>query len=133
MIMTLLFLTRVKEKNLKHLANVYASMEASKAAGILSQLNSETGAKVMASMPSRKSAKILAEIDPATAASISEQIKKLEFVNKTSEEAFKQRNLKKLAAIYQDMEAGNTLSIMRKMDYDTAVNILSYMDEKKTS
>ncbi len=120
-----------ERKNLKHLAAVYASMEASKAAVILSQLNSETGAKVLASMPSKKSAKILAEIVPAGAAKFTEQMRKLEIVNTVSGEALKQRNLKKLATIYEDMEANKAVSIIEKLDDETTVSILSYMDEKK--
>ncbi len=127
----LVVFNKSERKNLKHLAAVYASMEASKAAVILSQLNSETGAKVLASMPSKKSANILAEIVPAGAAKLTEQMRKLEIVNTASGEALKQRNLKKLAKIYQDMEANKAVSIIEKLDDEITVSILSYMDQKK--
>jgi len=120
-----------ERKNLKHLAAVYASMEASKAADILSQLNSDTGAKVLVIMPSKKAANILAEIVPTGAAKFTEQMRKLEIADKASGEALKQKNLKKLATIYQSIEANKAVSIIEKLDDETTVSILSYMDEKK--
>ena len=127
----LIVFNKSERKNLKRLAAVYASMEASKAAVIISQLNSETGAKVLVSMPSKKSANILVEIVPAGAVKLTEQMRKLEIVSNESEETLKQRNLKKLAAIYQDMEANRAVSIIEKLDDEITVSILSYMDEKK--
>ena len=120
-----------ERKNLKRLAVVYASMEASKAADILSQLNSETAAKVLVVMPSKKSANVLAAIVPAGAAKFTEQMRKLEITDNASGEALKQKNLKKLAAIYQGMEASRAVSVIEKLDEETVVSILSCMDEKK--
>ena len=98
----------IERKNIKNLAEVYASMEVSKSANALRQLSSETGAKVLASMPSKKSAKILEEISPDVAAELSEQMKKLETVNSLTDEALKRRNLKALAGVYQKMEPNKT-------------------------
>ncbi len=120
-----------ERKNLKRLGGVYSSMEASKSAVILSQLNSKTGAKILSSMPSKKAAIILTEIDPTEAAKLIEQMRKLEIMNKKPDESLKQKNLKKLAIIYQGMEADKAVSIIEKLDGETTINILSYMDEKK--
>mgnify|MGYP006356912005 FL=1 len=121
----------IERKNIKNLAEVYASMEVSKSANALRQLSSETGAKVLASMPSKKSAKILEEISPDVAAELSEQMKKLETVNSLTDEALKRRNLKALAGVYQKMEPNKTLAVLKELNDETVVNILSYMDEKK--
>jgi flagellar motility protein MotE (MotC chaperone) len=127
----LLVFKGIELKNIKNLAVVYASMDASKSAKALRQLSSETGAKVLASMPAKKSAKVLEEIGPEVAAEISEQMKKLETVKKLSDEALKRRNLKALAGVYQRMEPNKTLAVLKELDDETSVNILSYMEEKK--
>jgi flagellar motility protein MotE (MotC chaperone) len=121
----------IERKNIKNLAVVYASMEPSKSAEALRQLSSETGAKVLASMPSKKSAKILEEIAPDVAAELSEQMKKLEMVNSLTDEALKTINLKALAEMYQKMETVKALALLKELKDETAVNILSYMEEKK--
>ncbi len=120
-----------ERKNLKRLADIYASMEALKAADVLSKLNHDTSAKVLSGMPSKKSARILSEFNPSGAATICEQIKNLHMVNQVSDESLKGRNIKKLAAIYQKMDTGKAVSIIKKLDNETAVSILSKMNEKK--
>ncbi len=120
-----------EQKNLKRLADIYGSMEASKAADVLNKMKNETSAKVLASMPSKKSAKILSEINPASAATISEQIKRLQMPNRISDESFKERNIKKLATIYQQMDIERAISIIEALDNETAVSILSKMNEKR--
>ena len=127
----LLVFEGIEKKNIKNLAEVYASMDVSKSAKALHQLSSETGAKVLASMPSKKSAKILEEIGPDVAAELSEQMKKLETVNSLTDESLKRRNLRALAGMYQKMEPNKTLSVLKELNNETVVNILSYMDEKK--
>jgi len=127
----LLVFEGIERKNIKNLAEVYASMDVSKSAKALRQLSSETGAKVLASMPSKKSAKILEEIGPDVAAELSEQMKKLETVNSLKDESLKRRNLKALAGVYQKMEPNKTLSVLKELNDETVINILSYMDEKK--
>lgn len=123
--------TETERKNLKNLSTVYASMDASKAAQILSKLNSKTSAKVLSGIPSKKSAKILAELAPTTAVKLTKQMKKLESPGKISGESLKEKNLKKLATIYQNMEASKAVSIIEELDDQTTVSILSYMNEKK--
>ncbi len=120
-----------ERKNLKRLSDIYASMEALKAAEVLSKLNHDTGAKVISGMPSKKSAKILAEIDPSGAAVICEKIKKLHIVNFELDDPLKERNIKRLAAIYQKMDTEKAVTIMQELEEDTAISILSKMDEKK--
>ena len=127
----LITFSNIERKNLNHLSTVYASMDAVKAAEVLSQLNSETGAKVISGMPPKKSAKILMEVAPVGAAKLTEQLKKLEVTNKAADGSLKQKNLKKLAAIYQSMEADKAVSIIDELDEETTVSILSYMVEKK--
>ncbi|GJQ58269.1 MAG: hypothetical protein D8M57_02725 [Candidatus Scalindua sp. AMX11] len=127
----LLVFKGIELKNIKNLAVVYASMDASKSAKALSQLSGETGAKVLASMPAKKSAKIFEEIGPDMAAELTEQMKKLETLKKLSDEALKQKNLKALAGVYQRMEPKKTLAVLKELDDDTSVNILIYMEEKK--
>lgn len=119
-----------ERKNLKRLAEIYASMEALKAAEVLSKLNHNTGAKILSSMPSKKSAKILSEFDPSGAATISEQMKRLQMANQKADETLKTRNIKKLAAIYQQIETEKAVSIIKKLENETAVNILSKMNKK---
>ena len=121
-----------ERKNLKRLADIYSSMDALKAAGVLSKLKKETSAKVLASMQSKKSAKILTEFDPAFAGRICEKMKRLQSVNKDKDEdeTLKQRNIKKLAAIYQRIEAEKAVAIIKKLKYETAVSILSKMNGK---
>ncbi|MHC4455314.1 MAG: magnesium transporter MgtE N-terminal domain-containing protein, partial [Planctomycetota bacterium] len=118
-------------KNLRRLSDIYASMEALKAAEVLSKLKHDTGAKVLTGMPSKKSAKILAEIDPSGAAIICEQIKKMQIVGSALDESLKERNIKKLAAIYQKMDTGKAVTIIQELENETAISILSRMDEKK--
>lgn len=120
-----------ERKNLKRLADIYASMDALKAADVLSKLNHDTSAKVLYGMPSKKSAKILSEFDPSGAATISEQMKNLQMVNRVSDESLKGRNIKKLAVIYQKMDTEKAVSIIKELDNGTAVSILSKMDKKK--
>ncbi len=120
-----------ERKNLKRLSGIYASMEALKAAEVLNKLSRDTGAKVLTGMPSKKSAKILAEIDPSGAAVISEQIKKIETVDLELDETLKDRNIKKLASIYQKMDTEKAVTILRELENETAVSILSKMAEKK--
>ncbi|MDR4505512.1 MAG: hypothetical protein MRK01_12100 [Candidatus Scalindua sp.] len=127
----LLVFKGIERKNIKNLAVVYASMDALKSANALRQLSSQTGAKVLASMPAKKCAKILEEIGPDVAAELSEQMKKLEMVKNLDDEVLKQKNLKALAGVYQRMEPGKTLAVLKELDDKTAVNILSYMEEKK--
>ena len=127
----LITFSEIERKNLAHLSTVYASMDAVKAAEVLSQLNSETGAKVISGMPPKKSAKILMEVAPVGAAKLTEQLKKLEVTSKVADESLKQKNLKKLAAIYQSMEADKAVSIIEELDEETTVSILAYMAEKK--
>jgi flagellar motility protein MotE (MotC chaperone) len=120
-----------ERKNLKRLADIYASMEALKAADVLSKLNHDTSAKVLYGMPSKKSAKILSEFSPSGAATISEQMKNLQMVNQALDESLKGRNIMKLAAIYQKMDTEKAVSIIKELDNGTAVSILSKMDKKK--
>ncbi|MHC4267037.1 MAG: magnesium transporter MgtE N-terminal domain-containing protein [Planctomycetota bacterium] len=120
-----------ERKNLRRLSDIYASMEALKAAEVLSKLKHDTGAKVLTGMPSKKSAKILAEIDPSGAAIICEQIKKMQIVGSALDESLKERNIKKLAAIYQKMDTGKAVTIIQELENETAISILSRMDEKK--
>ena len=119
-----------ERKNLKRLAGIYSSMDALKAAQVLSKLKKNTSAKILAGMQSKKSSKILSEFDPAFAAVISERIKRLQIVNQDSDETIKERNIKKLAAIYQKIETEKAVSIIKKLEYKTAVSILSKMNEK---
>ncbi len=123
--------SKSERKNLKRLADIYASMEALKAADVLSKLKHDTSAKVLAGMPTKKSAKILSEFDPSGAATISEQMKNLQMVNQASDESLKGRNIKKLAAIYQKMDTEKAVLIIKKLDNETAASILSKMDKKK--
>ena len=120
-----------ERKNLRRLSDIYASMEALKAAEVLSKLKHDTGAKVLTGMPSKKSAKILAEIDPSGAAIICEQIKKMQIVDPALDESLKERNIKKLAAIYQKMDTEKAVTIIQELENETAISILSKMDEKK--
>ena len=120
-----------ERKNLKRLSDIYASMEALKAAEVLSKLHRDTGAKVLSGMPSKKSAKILAEIDPSGAAVICEQIKKLQSVNPELDDTLKEKNIKKLAAIYQKMDTEKAVTIIQELENETAISILSKMDKKK--
>lgn len=119
-----------ERKNMKRLADIYASMEALKAAEVLSKLNHDTGAKVLTGMPSKKSAKILSEFDSAAAATISEKMKRLQMLNQKGDETLKERNIKKLAAIYQKIEIEKAVSIINELENETAVSILSKMEEK---
>ena len=119
-----------ERKNLKRLAGIYSSMDSLKAAQVLSKLKKNTSAKVLAGMQSKKSSKILSEFDPAFAAVISERMKRLQIVNQDSDETIKERNIKKLAAIYQKIETEKAVSIIKKLEYKTAVSILSKMNEK---
>ncbi len=119
-----------ERKNLKRIADIYASMDALKAAEVLSRLNHDTGAKVLTGMSSKKSAKILSEIDPAGAAKISEKMKRLYMVDKEADETLKERNIKKLAAIYGRIDTEKAVSIINKLENETAVSILSKMNEK---
>ncbi len=127
----LVVFNKSERKNLKRLADIYASMEALKAAEVLSKLNLVTSAKVLSGMPTKKSAKILSEFNPSGAAVISEQMKNLQMVNKVSGESLKGRNIRKLAAIYQKMDTEKAVSILKRLDNETAVSILSKMDKKK--
>jgi flagellar motility protein MotE (MotC chaperone) len=127
----LVLFDKSERKNLKRLSDIYASMDALKAAEVLSKLNHDTGAKVLTGMPSKKSAKILAEIDPTGAAVISEQMKKLQTANSELDESLKERNIKKLAAIYQKMETEKAVTILHELEDETAISILSRMEEKK--
>jgi len=120
-----------ERKNLKRLADIYASMEALKAADVLSKLHLDTSAKVLSGMPTKKSASILSEFNPSSAATISEQMKNLQIVNQASGESIKGRNIMKLAAIYQKMDTEKAVSIIKKLDNETAASILSKMDKKK--
>jgi flagellar motility protein MotE (MotC chaperone) len=120
-----------ERKNMKRLADIYASMEALKAADVLSKLNHDTSAKVLSGMPTKKSAKILSEFNSSGAATICEQMKNLQMVNQATGESLKGRNIKKLAAIYQEMDTEKALSIIKKLDNETAAGILSKMDKKK--
>lgn len=119
-----------ERKNLKRLATIYSSMDALKAAEILSKLKNNTSAKVLTGMQSKKSAKILSAFDSTAAAAISEKMKRLQAVNKGTGETLKERNIKKLAAIYQRIETEKAVSIMKKLEYETAISILSKMNEK---
>ncbi len=119
-----------ERKNLKRLSDIYSSMDALKAAAVLSKLKDNTGAKVLAGMQSKKSAKIFAEFDSTFAAKICEVIKRLQKAGKDGDESIKERNIKKLAAIYQKIEIEKTVSIIKKLEYETAVSILSKMNEK---
>ncbi len=119
-----------ERKNLKRLAGIYASMDALKAAEVLSKLNHDTGAKVLTGMPSKKSAKILSEFDPIGAATISERMKRLQMVNQEVDETLKERNIKKLAAIYQKIDTEKAVYIIKELENETAVSILSKMNEK---
>lgn len=120
-----------ERKNLKRLGDIYASMDALKAADVLSKLNYDTSAKVLSGMPTKKSAKILSEFNSAGAATICEQMKNLQMVNQASGESLKRRNIRKLAAIYQKMDTGKAVSIIKKLNSETAASILSKMDKKK--
>lgn len=127
----LLAFTENERNNLKNLSIVYASMEASKSAQIINNLDSETGAKILSGMPSKKSARILVAITPDAAVKLTNQMKKLEIIKEISGSSLKERNIKKLAVIYQDMEASKAVSILEGLDENTAISILSYMSEKK--
>ncbi len=120
-----------ERENLKRLSDIYASMEALKAAEVLSKLNHDTGAKVLSGMLPKKSAKILSEIDPSGAAVICEQIKKMQIVNSELDDSLKERNIKKLAAIYQKMDTEKAVSVIQELENETAISILSKMDKKK--
>ncbi len=119
-----------ERKNLKRLADIYSSMDALKAAEVLSKLKKVTSAKVLTGMQSKKSAKVLSEFDPVFAAAISEKMKRLQIVNQDADDTIKERNIKKLAAIYQRIETKKAVSIIKKLEYKTAVSILSKMNEK---
>lgn len=119
-----------ERKNLKRLADIYSSMDALKAAEVLNKLKNDTSAKVLTGMQSKKSAKILSEFDPTVAAAISEKMKRLQIVNQGAGETLKERNIKKLAAIYQRIETKKVVSIMKKLEYETAISILSKMNKK---
>ena len=120
-----------ERKNLKRLADIYASMEGLKAAAVLSKLSLDTSAKVLSGMPTKKSAKILSEFNPSGAATICEQMKNLQMVNRSSGETLKVRNVMKLAAIYQKMDTEKAVSIIKRLNNETAVSILSKMGKKK--
>ncbi len=126
----LIVFDKSERKNLKRLADIYASMEALKAAEVLSKLNHDTGSKILTGMPSKKSAKILSEFDPTGAASISERMKKLQMVNQELDDTLKERNIKKLAAIYQKIDTEKAVSIINKLENGTAISILSKMNKK---
>ncbi len=120
-----------ERKNLKRLADIYASMEALKAAEVLSKLKHDTSAKVLSGMPTKKSAKILSEFNSSGAATICEQMKNLQVVNQASGESLKGRNIQKLAAIYQKMDTEKAVSILKRLDKETAASILSKMNKKQ--
>ncbi|GAX60043.1 MgtE intracellular region [Candidatus Scalindua japonica] len=126
----LIVFDETERKNVKRLAGIYASMEALKAAKVLNKLNKDTSAKVLTGMVSKKSAKILSELDPSGAATISEKMKNLQIVNREDSETLKERNIKKLAAIYQKIETEKAVSIMKELENDTSISILSKMNEK---
>lgn len=119
-----------ERKNIRQLANVYATMDRLKAAEILVKLSHDTSAQVLTSMPSKNSANILTEMDPSDAAAISKQMKRLHVVDSTSGETIKKRNIMKLAAIYQRMDPGKVISLIEKLDKKTTISILSEMDHK---
>ncbi|MGR3292809.1 MAG: magnesium transporter MgtE N-terminal domain-containing protein [Candidatus Scalindua sp.] len=119
-----------ERKNLKRLADIYSSMDALKAAEVLNKLKNDTSAKILTGMQSKKSAKILSEFDPTVAAAISEKMKRLQIVKRGGGETLKERNIKKLAAIYQRIETKKAVSIMKKLEYETAISILSKMNKK---
>ncbi|MCP5002669.1 MAG: hypothetical protein GY941_01765 [Planctomycetes bacterium] len=127
----LLVFDEIEQKNIKNIAVVYASMDAAKSANALRQLSGDTGAKVLVSMQPKKSAKVLEAIGPDVAAELSGKIIKLEMVKALSGEGLKTRNIKALAEVYQKMEPGKTLAVLKELDDKTVVNILSYMEEKK--
>ncbi len=127
----LLVFDEIEQKNIKNIAVVYASMDAVKSANALRQLSGDTGAKVLVSMQPKKSAKVLEAIGPDVAAELSGKIIKLEMVKALSGEGLKTRNIKALAEVYQKMEPGKTLAVLKELDDKTVVNILSYMEEKK--
>ena len=60
----------------------------------------------------------------------SEKMKRLQVVNQEEDETLKERNIKKLAAIYQKIETEKAVSIIEKLEKETAVSILSKMNEK---
>ncbi len=120
-----------ERKNLKRLADIYSSMDALKAAEVLSKLKKVTSAKVLTGMQAKKSAKIISEFDPTFASKISEKMKRLQIVNQDADETIKERNIKKLAAIYQRIEVEKAVSIIKRLEYETAVSILSKMNVKK--
>ncbi|MBZ0107226.1 MAG: hypothetical protein K8F52_01040 [Candidatus Scalindua rubra] len=119
-----------ERKNLKRLADIYSSMDGLKAAEVLGKLEKITSAKILTGMQSKKSANIISEFDPSFAATISEKMKRLQVVNRDSDETIKERNVKKLAAIYQRIETEKAVSIIKKLEYETAISILSKMNEK---
>ncbi len=119
-----------ERKNLKRLSDIYSSMDALKAAEILSKLKKVTSAKILSGMQSKKSAKIVSEFNPSFAASICEKMKRLQIANKDADETIKERNIKKLAAIYQKIESEKAVSIIKKLEHETAISILSKMNEK---
>ncbi len=119
-----------ERKNLKRLADIYSSMDALKAAEVLSRLEKITSAKVLTGMQSKKAAKVISEFDSAFAAEICEKIKRLQIANQDADETIKERNIKKLAAIYQKIETAKAVSIIKKLEYGTATSILSKMNKK---
>jgi flagellar motility protein MotE (MotC chaperone) len=119
-----------ERKNLKRLSDIYSSMDPLKAAEVLNKLKKVTSAKVLTGMQSKKSAKIISEFDPSFAATISERMKRLQIANKDADETIKDKNIKKLAAIYQKIETKKVVSIIKKLEYETAVSILSKMNGK---
>ncbi len=120
-----------EKKNLKRLSDIYSAMDALKAAEVLSKLKKVTSAKILTGMQSKKSAKIVSEFNPVFAAGICERMKRLQVTDQDEDETIKERNIRKLAAIYQKIETEKAVSIIKKLEHVTAVSILSKMNEKK--
>ncbi|MBS1257327.1 MAG: hypothetical protein MAG551_00369 [Candidatus Scalindua arabica] len=58
-------------------------------------------------------------------------MKNLQVVGQDSDESLKEKNIRKLALIYQKMDTEKAVSILSRLDNDTAVRILSRMNKKQ--
>jgi flagellar motility protein MotE (MotC chaperone) len=66
-----------KNKQIKHLVEVYSSMKADKAAGLINRLDEQVVVDIFAQMPSESAGKILSFVEPEKAARISQRLAKM--------------------------------------------------------
>ena len=67
----------LKDKKIRHLVNMYASMKPEQAAKVIENMDEELSVKILSGMKGRKAGKILSFVEPKKAAKISEKLTEL--------------------------------------------------------